>query len=144
WINLPAKHKMTPAKYQSIVHTQKPKVVLADGKSAVYVIAGEYNGVKGVANAFSPVIMYDVHLEENADLEFTLPQHYNSRILVIDGNITINEQKAPENHYVQLKNEAGKIKIKAHQKSLLMVLSGDPLNEPYVSYGPFVMNTEEE
>lgn len=144
WINLPAKHKMTPAKYQSIEHDNKPKVTLNDGISELFVIAGEYNGSKGIASTFSPINLYDVHLEKNAEFEFKLPANYNSGILVIDGNIEINGEKAPENHYVQLKNEDGSIKIKANKKSLLMVLSGEPLNEPYVSYGPFVMNTEEE
>lgn len=144
WINLPAKHKMTPAKYQSIVHHQKPKVVLADGKSVLHVVAGEYKGTKGIASTFSPIIMYDVHLEEGANFEFTLPAHYNSGILLVDGNVSVNEENVNENHYVQLKNEAGAIHIKANKKSLLLVLSGEPLNEPYVSYGPFVMNTEQE
>src|SRR5690606_29649320 len=123
---------------------QKPKVVLADGKSVLHVIAGEYEGTKGIASTFSLVIMYDVHLEENANFEFTLLPYYNSIILVIDGNVSVNEQSIKENHYVQLKNESGKINIKANKKALLIVLSGEPLNEPYVSYGPFVMNTEQE
>jgi redox-sensitive bicupin YhaK (pirin superfamily) len=65
-------------------------------------------------------------------------------ILVIDGGILINNQQVAENHYVQLKNEAGEVQIKATKKCILLVLSGEPLNEPYVNYGPFVMNTEEE
>ncbi len=144
WINLPKKHKMTPAKYQSIVHTTKPKIDLPNNMGTVYVVAGEYKGIKGVATAFSPVNMYDIHLNAGADFTFTLPAGYNSGILVVDGSITVNESAAPENHYVQLKNEDGEIRITASKKSLLLVLSGEPLNEPYVSYGPFVMNTEEE
>jgi redox-sensitive bicupin YhaK (pirin superfamily) len=144
WINLPKKHKMTPAKYQSIKHTDKPVVKLPHNMGEVYVVAGEYQEVKGAASIFSPVHMYDIHLNENADFTFNLPENYNSGILVIDGAITVNENKAPENHYVQLKNESGDIQIKAEKKSKLLVLSGEPLNEPYVSYGPFVMNTEAE
>lgn len=144
WINLPAKYKMTPAKYQSISHTEKPKVVLSDGKSHLFVIAGEYQGVKGIASTFSPIIMYDVHLEKDGTVELNLPANYNSGILVVDGSITINEKIATENKYIQLKNEAGKINIRADKRSLLIVLSGEPLNEPYVNYGPFVMNTEDE
>ena len=84
--------------------------------------------------------MYDMHLNPGADFSFRLPSGFNSGILVIDGEIKVNGSKAPENHYVQLKNEEGKIQIKAEKKSKLMVLSGEPLDEPYVSYGPFVMN----
>jgi redox-sensitive bicupin YhaK (pirin superfamily) len=144
WINLPKQHKMAPAKYQSIVHTEKPKIALPKNMGTIYVVAGEYQGVKGVASTFSPVNMYDIHFNAGADFTFTLPANYNTGILLVDGNITVNEHAVTENHYVQLKNEAGDIHIKASKKGILLVLSGEPLNEPYVSYGPFVMNTEEE
>lgn len=145
WINLPKKHKMTPAKYQSILHKNKPTFNLPNKGGSVHVVAGEFKGLRGIAQSFSPVNIYDFHLNENGIIEFNLPANFNSCILVIDGAITINETTAvPENHYVQLKNEAGEIHIKASRKSILLVLSGEPLNEPYVSYGPFVMNTEDE
>ncbi len=142
WINLPKKHKMTPAKYQSILHSKKPKHDLEHG--AVHVVSGEYNGIKGVADTFSPVHIYDIHLNPGGKVDFTLPANYNSGILVIDGDIVVNETAVAENHYIQFKNEAGEIHIKANKKTILLVLSGEPLNEPYVSYGPFVMNTNEE
>lgn len=144
WINLPKAHKMTPAKYQSIVHTEKPSITLPNGMGTVYVVAGEYKGVKGIASTFSPVHMYDMHLNAGADLKFTLPANFNTGILIVDGAISVNDHDAPENHYVQLKNEAGDIHIKASKNTILLVLSGEPLNEPYVSYGPFVMNTHDE
>ncbi|HRH38787.1 MAG TPA: pirin-like C-terminal cupin domain-containing protein, partial [Flavobacteriales bacterium] len=144
WINLPAKHKRVPAKYQSILHGSKPKKVLPNNAGTVHVVAGEYDGVKGIASAYSPIHMYDMHLNEGADVHFELPAGYNTGILVVDGAITVNGSEAPENHYVQMKNEAGIIGIKVKRKCILLVLSGEPLNEPYVSYGPFVMNTEEE
>lgn len=144
WINLPKKHKMTTAKYQSILHSSKPKKNLPNNMGTVHVVAGDYQGVKGVASTFSPVHMYDMHLNVGADFTFQLPATYNTGIVVVDGSITVNGAVAPENHYVQLKNEAGEIHIKASKKTILLVLSGEPLNEPYVSYGPFVMNTQEE
>ncbi len=144
WINLPKKHKMTPAKYQSIPHQTKPKHTLDGNMGVVHVVAGEYQGVKGIASTFSPVHMYDMHLNPGADFKFHLPAGYNSGILVVDGDINVNGHDAPENHYVQLKNEAGDIHIKASNKTTLLVLSGEPLNEPFVGYGPFVMNTEAE
>lgn len=144
WINLPRQHKMTTAKYQSISHKNKPKHTLPRNMGDIYVIAGDYRGVKGIASTFSPIHMYDMHLNEGADFTFSLPDHFNSGILVVDGDITVNDNHAPENHYVQLKNEAGEIHVRASAKSTLLVLSGQPLNEPFVGYGPFVMNTEEE
>ena len=110
----------------------------------MHVVAGEYEGVKGIASAYSPIHMYDMHLNVGADVSFQLPANYNTGILVVDGAITVNGTAAPENQYVQLKNEAGAIRIQVSRKCILLVLSGEPLNEPYVNYGPFVMNTEEE
>jgi hypothetical protein len=145
WINLPKKHKFAPAKYQSILHKHKPKVDLPNKMGSVHVVAGEYQGTKGIAKVFSPVTIYDIHLQAGADFHFQLPAEFNSGILVIDGDLVVNDKHAvPENNYIQFKNEAGDIHIKANKKSILLVLSGEPLNEPYVSYGPFVMNTEEE
>jgi hypothetical protein len=144
WINLPKKHKMTPAKYQSITHSEKPAVHLPNGMGTVYVVAGEYHDTKGIASTFSPVHMYDMHLNAHADFSFKLPGNFNTGILIVDGAITVNDHSAPENNYVQLKNEDGEIHITTSEKCTLLVLSGEPLNEPYVNYGPFVMNTEQE
>lgn len=145
WINLPKKHKMVPAKYQSILHKHKPFIELPKAMGSVHVVAGEYKGTKGIASTYSPVHIYDFHLNPNGEVDFSLPPHFNSGLLVVDGNITLNgSEKVAENHYVQFKNEAGEIHIKAHSKCILLLLSGEPLNEPYVSYGPFVMNTEDE
>lgn len=145
WINLPKKHKMTPAKYQSILHSQKGKVELANNAGTVHVIAGEYEKAKGPASVFSPVHIYDIHLNPNGETLLTLPANFNTGLLVIDGDIVVNEfHKVPENHYVQFKNEAGPMHIKATRKTIVLMLSGEPLNEPFVGYGPFVMNTEEE
>jgi len=145
WINLPKQHKMTPPKYQSILHSNKPKIDLPKNMGSIHVVAGEYQGTKGIASAFSPLHIYDFHLNPDGEVTFSLPGSFNSAILVIDGGIRVNENTVvPENHYVQFKNEPGEIHIKASKKSILLVLSGEPLNEPYVSYGPFVMNTEAE
>jgi hypothetical protein len=100
--------------------------------------------VKGIASAYSPIHMYDMHLNAGADVSFQLPANFNTGIVVVDGAISVNGTAAPENHYVQLKNEGGTIRIQVTRTCILLVLSGEPLNEPYVSYGPFVMNTQEE
>lgn len=145
WINLPKKHKMAPAKYQSILHKNKPVINLPNAMGSVHVVAGEYKGTKGIASTFSPVHIYDFHLNPNGEVDFSLPANFNSAILVVDGSVVVNgTQEVPENNYLQFKNESGEIHIKAKSKTILLLLSGEPLNEPYVSYGPFVMNTEEE
>ena len=145
WVNLPKKYKMTSPKYQAVLHEQKGNVPLENGKGNIFVIAGEYNGVKGAAKTFSPIEMYDIRLDENGEAELNLPASFNTGLLVVEGEIFINENtKAAAHQYVQFKNEEGNIEIKATKKSVLLLLSGEPINEPIAAYGPFVMNTIEE
>lgn len=145
WVNLPRKYKMSEPKYQAITHSQKGKVPLENSMGNVFVIAGAYQGVKGTANTFSPVEMYDIRLEENGEVEFNLPAGFNTGLLLIEGQGVINENEIVHQHqYVQFKNEEGTIKIKANKKSVFLLLSGEPINEPVAAYGPFVMNTVEE
>lgn len=145
WINLPKQHKMVPAKYQSILHANKPKIDLPHNAGSVHVVAGQYKGLKGIASAYSPVNIVDFHLNAGGVVDFAMPGNFNTGILVVDGSITVNKViNVPENHWVQLKNEPGEIHVKANDKTILLLLSGEDLKEPYVSYGPFVMNTEEE
>ena len=88
--------------------------------------------------------MYDVHLNEGGFVDFELPANYNSGLLLVDGELEVNGTAVTENNYLQFKNESGAIHISAKKKSIILVLSGEPLNEPFVAYGPFVMNTEQE
>lgn len=106
-------------------------MVLPNGQGTVHVVAGEYEGVKGIASAYSPIHMYDMHLNAGADFHFELPGHYNTGILVVDGSIRVNGTAGPENHYVQLKNEGGAILHPSERKSILLVLSGEPLERAY-------------
>jgi len=145
WVNLPKKYKMSAPKYQAILHEQKGNYELENGMGNVLVIAGEYNGVKGAAKTFSPVEMYDIRLNKSGETEFNLPAGFNTGLLIVEGEATINENTiAREHQYVQFKNEEGAIKIKANKKSIFLLLSGEPINEPVAAYGPFVMNTIEE
>ena len=145
WVNLPKKFKMSAPKYQGISQAQKGKFELENGKGELLVIAGNYNGVKGAATTFSSVEMYDIRLEENGEIELNLPGEFNTGLLVVEGEADINENTIARQHqYIQFKNEDGTIKIKATKKSVLLLLSGEPINEPIAAYGPFVMNTTEE
>jgi redox-sensitive bicupin YhaK (pirin superfamily) len=145
WVNLPAKYKMTPAKYQTIENKHMTKVLLDDGKSSIELIAGEYKGKKGPASVFSPVDLFNVKLIKGAKVIFSFNKNYNTGMLVIDGEIKINNMKtASENYFILFGHEGEDINIEAVEKSTVLVLSGEPINEPIASYGPFVMNTESE
>ena len=145
WVNLPAKHKMTQAKYQPIKNSEIPKVILDDLKSNIEIIAGEYNGMKGAASTFSPVNLFNAKLFRGATAHFDFPENYNTAMLVIEGDIKINDSKtAPENHFILFGHDGEKFLIEAVEQSVVLIMSGEPINEPVASYGPFVMNTEAE
>jgi redox-sensitive bicupin YhaK (pirin superfamily) len=145
WINLPARYKMTPAKYQTIENKDMTKVLLDDGKSSIEIVAGEFKGKKGPASVFSPVDMFNAKLIKGAKVIFSFDRNYNTGMLVVDGEIKINDLKnAPENYFILFGHEGEDIIIEAVEKSTVLVLSGEPIHEPIASYGPFVMNTESE
>ncbi|PSL03360.1 pirin family protein [Cecembia rubra] len=145
WVNLPAKDKMSKPKYQGISNGQISKFKLPENSGLIEIIAGEYQGLKGSASTFSPVNMMNAKLEENGKAGFSFPDHYNTGLLVIEGSILVNnQQKVPTNHFVLFENNASDFFIEAKEKSVVLVLSGEPLNEPIAAYGPFVMNTQQE
>jgi hypothetical protein len=145
WVNLPASYKMTPAKYQSIVHNDMSKVILEDGKSNLELIAGEYNGVKGPASTFSPMDLFNANIVRGTKACFSFNKDYNTGMLVVEGEVKINNSKtAPEDHFILFGHEGEDIVIEANEKSIVLVMNGEPINEPIASSGPFVMNTDAE
>ena len=145
WVNLPAKNKMSTAKYQAIENKDMARFLLADNKSYIEIIAGEYNGLKGPAFTFSPVNMFNAKLLKGIKTDFHFNKNFNTGILVIEGEIKINDSKtAPENYFVLFGHDGEDIVIEALKESMILVLSGEPIKEPIASNGPFVMNTEAE
>lgn len=145
WVNLPAKFKMSQAKYQAIKNDEINRFYLEDNYGEIEVIAGEYNGIKGIASTFSPLNLFNAKLKSGASVDFDFPTHFNTGLLIIDGKIEVNNiYHATEDNFVLFKNEGENITIKALNDSVILVLSGEPLNEPIAAYGPFVMNTHQE
>jgi quercetin 2,3-dioxygenase len=144
WVNLPAKHKMTAPKYQELTRAGMANHALEDG-GRIEVIAGEYRGAKGPAFTFTPVHLSNAHLKQGGKAEFAFPASYNTAMLVLEGAITVNgTSKVPENHFALFANDGEAISVAADQDSIVLVLSGEPIEEPIATYGPFVMNTQEE
>lgn len=143
WVNLPAKDKMSAPKYQAIAHKDIPTVEVENG--FVEVIAGEYNQANGAASTFSPVHMLNAKLNEGGKANFNFPAHYNTILLVIEGEVKVNNQEiVPTDHLLLFTNEGEDFTIEATESSVVLILSGEPLNEPIASYGPFVMNTQDQ
>ena len=144
WVNLPAKFKMNAPHYQALKHSDFKRYDLPDHKATVEVIAGNYNGIKGIASTFTPIEMYNVYLKGDAEVSFSFPQEYNTGFLVIEGNVILNDKQIPTDHFVLFHNDGTDILLKSNEDAIVLVLSGEPINEPIVSYGPFVMNTKQE
>lgn len=145
WVNLPAKDKMSPPKYQSLVNDKIPKYLLEDGESAVEIISGNYKNIKGAANTFTPVNLLNAKLKADAIASFEFPSEYNTALLVIEGSIQVNDNEKVElNNFALFQNEGETFEVKALEDSIVLILSGEPINEPIAAHGPFVMNTHQE
>nr|WP_299033662.1 pirin family protein [uncultured Tenacibaculum sp.] len=145
WVNLPAKDKMSSPKYQAIANAEMAKIPLVDSGGEVEVIAGEYKGNKGPASTFSPVNMFNVKLKKGAKTQLTFPAHYTTAILAVEGSVKVNESNnVLEDHFALFKNDGDTITLEALEDAVILVLSGEPLNEPIAAHGPFVMNTKQE
>ncbi|WP_234108989.1 pirin family protein [Chryseobacterium sp. R2A-55] len=144
WVNLPAKDKMSPPKYQAIKNSEMKNVDLGEN-GFIEVIAGEFNGEKGPATTFSPVNLMNAKLKSGGKAIFSFPEGFTTAALVIEGKIIVNEkEKVPTDHLVLFGNEGEDFTIETSEDSIVLVISGKPLNEPIYPHGPFVMNTREE
>lgn len=145
WVNLPAKDKMSTPKYQAITNEQINKFELPDNAGIIEVIAGEYQHLKGAASTFTPVNLQNAKLNKGGKATFSFPAHYNTALLVIEGSVKVNDaEEVPTDHFVLFENKGEDFTIEALENAIVLVLSGEPINEPIFAHGPFVMNTREE
>jgi redox-sensitive bicupin YhaK (pirin superfamily) len=144
WVNLPAKDKLTAPKYQPLTADQMGKVTLPDNGGVVNIIAGNFNENKGPATTYTPVNVFDIRLNKDGKLNTNISVTHNSILLVIEGKVTVNGEQAGEHDFVLFKNEGEEINITSDEDSVVLLLSGEPIDEPIAQYGPFVMNTQQE
>jgi quercetin 2,3-dioxygenase len=145
WVNLPARDKMSPPGYQTLLDAQIPAVELAGGVGMVRVIAGSYQGAKGPAKTFTPINIWDVRLKAGGKAEFAPTEGHTLMLLVQSGSARINgAESAGASQLALFEREGGAISVEAEGDAKLLLLSGEPINEPVVQYGPFVMNSEGE
>lgn len=145
WVNLPAKDKMSPPKYQAITNEMMGKALLPDGAGVVEVIAGEYSGVKGPAFTFTPINLMNAKVKSGGKAQFSFPSNYNTALLVIEGSIEVNRVKTLlKDHLLLFENDGELFEIKALEEAVVLIMSGLPIDEPIAAHGPFVMNSREE
>ncbi|MFJ1227218.1 pirin family protein [Yersinia enterocolitica] len=145
WVNLPAKDKMTAPGYQAIRNETIPQVALPEGAGSLRVIAGDYAGKNGPANTFSPLNVWDIRLNQGKSAEFSLPDGWNTALIVLRGTVQVNGDAIARDAEMVLLDSAGSnVTIEANNDAVLLLLSGEPIDEPIIGYGPFVMNTQEQ
>lgn len=143
WVNLPKDKKMIEPKYQPLLKEEMGVLKLDNDKGEISIIAGEVNGVKGPANTFTNINLYNINLKNYGNTTLSEPKNFNTAILILKGEAKVNEDKiCKEGDFIIFDNVEGEILLESLTKeSLFLLLSGEPINEPVVSHGPFVMNT---
>ena len=145
WVNLPAKDKMAEPGYQAITSAQIPRVELAGGAGLVRVIAGDYNGNAGPARTYTPMNIWDVRLNAGARAEFNVPDDYTTALFVLRGRVKLSGGELVGGaQLANFERVGGKLAVEALEDTTLLLLNGQPIAEPVVGYGPFVMNTQKE
>ena len=145
WVNLPAKDKMAPPRYQGILNSQIPTMSLPDGRGTVRVIAGEFTGAKGPAKTFTPIHVWDLRLASDQRTDLAVPDGWTAVLVVLKGAVRVNGSEPVGAAEVGLFDRTGtRICIDSAKGVTALLLSGEPIDEPIVGRGPFVMNSPQE
>jgi quercetin 2,3-dioxygenase len=145
WVNLPAQHKMSAPRYQTILDASIPRVELPQGAGSLRVIAGNFDGRGGPATTFSPLNVWDVRLRAGHRASLPVPEDHIAVVAVLRGSISVNDsRRAGDAELLVLDRGGDEVHIDAAADGTLLLLSGVPIAEPIVGYGPFVMNSRQE
>jgi quercetin 2,3-dioxygenase len=144
WVNLPAKDKKSPPKYQEVVNADMGKFELPNKGGSVEIISGDYAGVQGSASTFTPVHLMNAKLNAGGKAHFSFPAQFNTALMIIEGSVTVNGEAVSANHFVLFENKGEDFTMEATTDAIVLVLSGEPIREPIAAHGPFVMNTRAE
>jgi redox-sensitive bicupin YhaK (pirin superfamily) len=145
WVNLPAAHKSAPAAYQTLLDAQIPRVALPAEAGELRVIAGEYRGHQGPAHTFTPIDVWDLRLKAGGEATLAVPEGHTTLLVVLEGTIQINgDAVVRDEAVVTFERQGEELHLEANTDARLLLLGGEPLDEPVVGHGPFVMNSAEE
>lgn len=145
WVNLPAKDKMAEAGYQTIVDADIPVLPLANDAGQLRLIAGEFAGARGPARTFTPIDVWDLRLNPGKPVTLDLHAGRNTALVILRGTLLINGQEiARQGQLALFERDGRQVTLESHDDAKVLLLSGEPIDEPIVGHGPFVMNTEQE
>ena len=145
WVNLPAKHKMSPPTYQTLLEGSIPTVALPESAGTLRVIAGDFNAATAAARTFTPVILWDVRLRKDAQVRLPIPSGFTAGVFLRSGSAWVAETHSLSPRQLAVLDRAGAdVLVQAIEASEFLVIGGEPIDEPVVAYGPFVMNSPQE
>lgn len=145
WVNLPRASKMSTPGYQTILNAHIPTIDVEGGAGRVRVIAGSFLGHKGPARTFTPVELYDLQIQAGKCMTLSLPEGHNASIFVLQGRASVNGSRAAgEAELIVCTGHGSQVTVESQEDCRLLIMAGEPIDEPIARYGPFVMNTREE
>lgn len=147
WVNLPSKYKMTSPRYQGIKNSDIPTVTLADNKGEIRVIAGDAQMPQssGPAKTFSPINLWDMRLKADQDITLNLPEGHTTTLFVLSGGLTTSDgYSLGDSELGIFERDGTELKFRTTKDSKILLMGGEPINEPIIGWGPFVMNTQKE
>ncbi len=145
WVNLPAKDKMAPPRYQEILDKDIPAVALPDEAGTLRIIAGRHAGRSGPASTFTPMHVWDMRLNPGGVADLAVPEGWNTALVVLRGTVLVNDEAIVRDAQLALLEPAGtSLSVAANNDAVVLLLSGQPIAEPIAGYGPFVMNSEDQ
>ena len=144
WVNLPAQDKLSPPHYQGLLNAQIPQVPLAEGAGSVRVIAGDFQGTRGPAQTFTPINAWDLQLAAMHAIELRLTEGHTALLVVQSGELRVNDTPVKATELVSFDRAGDLVRLWADTDARILVLTGEPIGEPVVGQGPFVMNTRAE
>ncbi len=144
WVNLPARDKMGEPGYQTLLNADIPSVDLPDHAGRVRVIAGEFDGRRGPARTFTPINVWDLRLDRGRQVVLDLPEGHTAALVVVGGAVTVDGYEIGEARMALLEREGREVAVEAGEDATILMLTGEPIDEPIVGHGPFVMNSETE
>ncbi|KAB2906733.1 MAG: pirin family protein [Burkholderiaceae bacterium] len=145
WVNLPARDKLSAPGYQTLQDRDIPSVELPDGAGRVRVIAGDFGGHRGPARTFTPIDLWDLRLRQGGIARLDMPAGHTLALVVLRGTVLVNgTEVAREGQLVHLAREGTGLEIEANNEATVLLLGGEPIDEPIVGHGPFVMNSQAE
>jgi len=144
WLNVPAKNKMEQPFYKPITKEETPTYISDNKKVQIGVVSGNFKNLTGIVDTFTPVTVLRMDFEKDGEIEFEIPSKQNALMYLLNGHANVNNEEITSKDLVWFNNDGDDIKIIANETTRAILLSGEPIGEEVVSYGPFVMNTHTE